>query len=159
MRNFDICICSTCSLEVKLILSVSLLQKPKVDGVERPMWCINPWQWRNTVTRSVTYMLVAFLFCETIGNHFVQATTYLVGDRFIPGAIWTNTLNGTINSTGLQDAYQQWASSVSIAVGDSIGMLWVQILTSVLFVALSTVCGVRVWQEVDRVSTIMQCFF
>ncbi|KAH8953261.1 hypothetical protein BDL97_08G015000 [Sphagnum fallax] len=94
--------------------------KPKVDGVERPMWCINPWQWRNTVTRSVTYMLVAFLFCETIGNHFVQATTYLVGDRFIPGAIWTNTLNGTINSTGLQDAYQQWASSVSIAVGDSI---------------------------------------
>jgi hypothetical protein len=38
-------------------------------------------------------------------------------------------------------------------------MLWVQILTSVLFVALSTVSGVRVWQEVDRVSTIMQCFF
>jgi len=29
-------------------------------------------------------------------------------------------LNGTINSTGLQDAYQQWASSVSIAVGDTI---------------------------------------
>jgi plastocyanin len=29
-------------------------------------------------------------------------------------------LNGTINSTGLQDAYQQWASSVSISVGDSI---------------------------------------
>jgi hypothetical protein len=112
-----------CSLEVKLILSVSLLQKPKVDGVERPTWCINPWQWRNTVTRSVTYMLVAFLFCETIGNHFVQATMYVVGVGFIPGGIWTNTLNGNINSTGLQDAYQQWASSVSIAVGDRIGML------------------------------------
>ncbi len=160
MRSFDICMCSTCSLEVKLILSVSLLQKPKVDGVERPTGCINPWQWRNTVTRSVAYILVAFLVCETIGNHFVQASpTYLVGDRFIPGAMWTNMLNGTINSTGLQDAYQQWASSVSIAFGDSVGMLWVQILTSVLFVALSTVCGVRVWQEVDRVSTIMQCFF
>jgi hypothetical protein len=72
------------------------------------------------VTRSVTYMLVAFLFCETIGNHFVQATTYVVGVGFIPGGIWTNTLNGNINSTGLQDAYQQWASSVSIALGDSI---------------------------------------
>ncbi|CAK9276914.1 unnamed protein product [Sphagnum jensenii] len=94
--------------------------KPKVDGVERPTWCINPWQWRNTVTRSVTYMLVAFLFCETIGNHFVQATMYVVGVGFIPGGIWTNTLNGNINSTGLQDAYQQWASSVSIAVGDRI---------------------------------------
>jgi plastocyanin len=34
--------------------------------------------------------------------------------------MWTNMLNGTINSAGLQDAYQQWASSVSIAVGDSI---------------------------------------
>jgi hypothetical protein len=32
-------------------------------------------------------------------------------------------LNGIINSTGLEDAYQQWALSVSIAVGDSIGML------------------------------------
>jgi len=130
MRNFDICMCSTCSLEVKLILSVSLLQKPKVDGVERSTWCINPWQWRNTVTRSVTYVLVAFLVCETIGNHFVQASTstpYQVGNKFIPGAMWTNMLNGIINSTGLEDAYQQWALSVSIAVGDSIGMLWVQI--------------------------------
>lgn len=75
------------------------------------------------MTRSVTYILVAFLVCETIGNHFVQASTYLVGERFVPGAMWTNMLNGTINSTGLQDAYQQWASSVSIAVGDTIGML------------------------------------
>jgi plastocyanin len=95
-------------------------------------------------------MLVAFLFCETIGNHFVQASiTYQVGGRFVPGAVWTNMLNGTINSTGLQDAYQQWASSVSIAVGDSIefnyeeGAHTVHLLSnSADFAACNTASGV-----------------
>ncbi|KAH9553700.1 hypothetical protein CY35_08G026200 [Sphagnum magellanicum] len=128
--------------------------KPKVDGVERSTWCINPWQWRNTVTRSVTYVLVAFLVCETIGNHFVQASTstpYQVGNKFIPGAMWTNMLNGIINSTGLEDAYQQWALSVSIAVGDSIefnyeeGAHTVCLLSnSADFAACNTASGVTV---------------
>ncbi|KAH9553712.1 hypothetical protein CY35_08G026200 [Sphagnum magellanicum] len=87
-------------------------------------------------------------------NHFVQASTstpYQVGNKFIPGAMWTNMLNGIINSTGLEDAYQQWALSVSIAVGDSIefnyeeGAHTVCLLSnSADFAACNTASGVTV---------------
>lgn len=59
-----------------------------------------------------------------MGMH-VQAQTarqYTVGSGYINGSLWTNQFNGAVDPLGLENAYQNWSSSVNVTVGDSLSM-------------------------------------
>lgn len=45
-----------------------------------------------------------------------------MGSGYINGSLWTNTVNGIVDATALQNAYQNWSSSVNVTVGDSLSM-------------------------------------
>lgn len=69
----------------------------------------------------LAYGLVALLLCVSVGNHPVLAqSSFTVGEGFITGSVWTNTYNSTIDPNGLTNAYQRWAASVNVSVGDSL---------------------------------------
>lgn len=79
--------------------------------------------WSRTVSISaVARMVVALVACISMGL-FPQVrgqTNYTVGSGFINGSLWTNTINGLVQSAILENAYKQWADSVSIKVGDTL---------------------------------------
>lgn len=73
--------------------------------------------------------------CLNMGMH-VQAQTakrYTVGSGYINGSLWTNTLDGVVDATGLENAYKNWSSSVNVTVGDSLSMSLSSIFISFTF--------------------------
>lgn len=62
--------------------------------------------------------------CINMGMHVHAKTArqYIVGSGYINGSLWTNTVNGIVDATALQNAYQNWSSSVNVTVGDSLSM-------------------------------------
>lgn len=79
--------------------------------------------WSRTVSISaVARMVVALVICVNMGL-FPQVrgqTNYTVGSGFVNGSLWTNTINGLVQSVILENAYKQWADSVSIKEGDTL---------------------------------------
>lgn len=78
---------------------------------------------RSTVSISaVARMVVALVVCINMGllPQVRGQTNYTVGSGFINGSLWTNTINGLVQSAILENAYKQWADSVSVKVGDTL---------------------------------------
>ena len=83
--------------------------------------CQSSWS-RSVSFSAVARMVVALVVCVNMGL-FPQVrgqTNYTVGSGFVNGSLWTNTINGLVQSVILENAYKQWADSVSIKEGDTL---------------------------------------
>jgi hypothetical protein len=73
---------------------------------------------------TVRSRVVVLAVCAALGLvDQVQSANYTVGQGFVEGSngyTWTNTVNGLLKPTILEDAYKSWANSVSVVAGDTL---------------------------------------
>lgn len=71
--------------------------------------------------------MVVLVVCAALGLvDRVQSANYTVGQGFVEGSngyTWTNTVNGLLKPTILEDAYKRWANNISVVAGDILSKL------------------------------------
>lgn len=86
---------------------------------------------RSSVSALAQVVLMLAAWAEIMGLiHHVQCANYTVGVGFtdMNTSPWTNTVNELVRPAVLEAAYQQWADSVNVTVGDTLGQLLLYLL-------------------------------
>ena len=85
---------------------------------------------------TLAYVVLLLAACAQMGLiHHVECANYTVGEGYTDtptgnggNYTWTNTVGGLVKPDVLEDLYQQWADSINVTTGDTLGKFLLHLL-------------------------------